>query len=41
MKTKKVKCPYCKRRFKWSHLYRSEWNGTNKDFCITRESGIK
>ena len=32
----KVKCPFCKKRFMWTHLCRMEDSGKKKDFGISR-----
>src|ERR1035437_9384054 len=39
-KINKVSCPFCKARFRWSHLCRAK-NRRNMDVCITRDFVLK
>ena len=41
MQDKKIPCPFCKKRFKWSHLCRMEDSGRKKDYGITRGYALK
>lgn len=34
---KKVKCPFCKKYFKWTHLCLTQYSGKKRDYIIVRE----